>query len=127
MKRRWPNTKHWQRLESVCRETHGSRWRTAAAILVQRDRRDLRASVDHDMHPVEIKKLDKLLVGHLDRYISRLRRRIVHIDNAARAVMRATNEISTVCEDNMMGKDPECEGEVRQFFSDWAAKMLEEA
>jgi hypothetical protein len=125
MKRRWPNTRHWQRLVSTCRETHGSRWRTAAARLVQRDRSDLRAFVDRDMNPVDIKKLDALLINHLHDHISELRRRIDHIDNAARAVMRATNEISTA--HMMRGKpDPVSEGEQRKFFSDWLAKMLED-
>jgi hypothetical protein len=122
--RKWPNTPHWQRLVSTCRETHGSRWRTAAAGLVRCEKSRLRAMVDGDMPPVEIKKLDALLIDHLGRYISHLHRRIAHIDNVSRAVMRATNEIST---GGMRGKpDPVSEGEQRKFFSDAIAKLMGE-
>lgn len=90
---RWPNTAHWQRLVSAFRATHGSRWRTAGAELLSCEKRDLRALVDRDMNPADIKLLDALLIDHLHQYAADLRRRAGDICNVARSVMRASNEV----------------------------------
>jgi hypothetical protein len=81
--------------------------------------------VDGDMPAAEIKKLNALLIVHLRSHMSDLRRRIVNADNAVRAVMRSTNEVSAGFRP---GKpDPVSEGEQRQFFSDAILKLMEEA
>ena len=91
--KRWPNTQHWQRFVSTFRETHGSRWRTAGAELLSCEKRDLRALVDCDLDPTDIKRLDAVLIEHLHRYAADLQRRAGDICNVARAVMRASNEV----------------------------------
>ena len=66
MTEKWPRTNHWQRLGKVFRETHGSRWRSAAAEVLQIDRRDLRSVVDRDDLTFEqIKWLDHQIIDHL--------------------------------------------------------------
>ncbi|HEX7883572.1 MAG TPA: hypothetical protein VF499_12640 [Afipia sp.] len=73
--RRWPNTRHWKNLVSACRHTSGSAWRTTAAALLGCDKCELRARVDHNMHPDRVRKIYKLLADHLDSYADDLRRR----------------------------------------------------
>jgi hypothetical protein len=93
--KRFPNTKHWQRLVSACRHTHRSRWRTTAARLVGCNRSDLRALIDRiDLHPAAIKGIDQLLIDHLQQYAVFLRDRAEDASNLAKDVMRATGEIS---------------------------------
>jgi len=91
---RWPKTKHWRRVESTFRASNGSGWRTAAAVVLGCDKRDLRGIVDRDLSPVEIKALDARLINHLHRFAVDLQEHADYMCNLARWVMRATNEVS---------------------------------
>jgi hypothetical protein len=72
MSRRWPNTAHWQRLESVFREIAGSRWRTEASIVVGRPRRELREIIDREFNAVELKVFNDMLVSALSNHADNL-------------------------------------------------------
>lgn len=93
MTKRWPNTPLWQRLEKTFRTTDGSRWRTAAAATLGVKRSEIRGLIDLDEHP-DVEQIDKVLIDHLHQHVHDLRQRAADVDNLARAVMRARNEVS---------------------------------
>ena len=72
MSRRWPNTAHWKRLETVFREIAGESWRTAAAITFCRHRSELRSVVDREFSAVEMKEFDDVLVSALSNHADNL-------------------------------------------------------
>ena len=92
MTKRWPNTPLWQRLEKTFRTTDGSRWRTAAAATLGGKRSEIRGLIDLDEHP-DVEQIDKVLIDHLHQHVHDLRQRAADVDNLARAVMRARNEV----------------------------------
>lgn len=92
MTKRWPNSALWKRFEKVFRTTDGSRWRTAAATKFRVKRSDLRRLIDRDDFR-NIDLFDKALIDHLHKHADGLRQRAADVDNVARDVMRAQNEV----------------------------------
>lgn len=92
MTKRWPNTLLWQRFERAFRTTAGSRWRTAAAAAFDVKRSELRGLVDRNEHP-NVEQIDKVLIDHLHQHVHDLRQRAAGVDNIAREIMRARNEV----------------------------------
>lgn len=93
MTKRWPNTDIWQRFEKTFRTTAGSQWRTAAAKKFRVKRSDLCRLIDRDDFQ-NVEQFDKALIDHLHKHAAVLRQRAADVDNVARAVMRARNEVS---------------------------------
>ncbi|MEH2536483.1 MULTISPECIES: hypothetical protein [unclassified Bradyrhizobium] len=123
MAARWPNYPHWERLVSTFQRTDGSAWRTAGAALLGCEKSTLRALVDRNMHPDDVRKLDALLVDHLHRYAEDLRRRADDACYSANAVGRAANEVSSFDIDAWMR---ECEP-LDEFAHNAIAELLEDA
>jgi hypothetical protein len=125
---RWPNTAHWQRFVSACRHTDRSGWRSAGAALLNCEKRELRALVDRNMHPDQVRQLYALLVDHLHGYAEDLKRQADDAYYAASDVMRAAdNGIAFDLDAWMRDSEPPCSGEVAKFFSNAIAELLEDA
>jgi hypothetical protein len=127
---RWPNTLHWQRVVMTFRTTDGSRWRTAAAEVLGCEKRLLRARIDCvDMHPVRIKQLDDRLIERLHSHAAGLRERARDVDNVAREVMRADNEVSPYCDIEIpvdLTDDTDFIGPIKTQFSEALAQLMED-
>lgn len=94
MSRRWPNTKHWQRLVATFRWTNNTSWRRCAAVAMNCQTRDLRGRIDRDLSIIEIKRLDAMLIDRLHRYAEHLKRRIDDVYSYANAIAMAPVEVN---------------------------------
>ncbi|HEX7883540.1 MAG TPA: hypothetical protein VF499_12465 [Afipia sp.] len=116
---------------STCRHTSGSAWRTTAAALLGCDKRELRALVDHNMHPDQVRKIYKLLADHLDGHGDDLRRRADEAGYAAGHLMREAKFAAAADFDSndwmMRQRDPPVSDLVRENINAAINAILEEA
>jgi hypothetical protein len=87
MKRRRPNTQHWQLLEKTCRVISRRGWRRVAARLLYVERKDLRNRFDReDLSGPEIDFLHASLKRGIERHLAGAEAAILHIARTAAAV-----------------------------------------